>query len=254
MLLDFWCLYMKKLVIILTYNEIENIREIIAAVNHEVNDAHILIVDDNSPDGTGKVVDELIAEGKYDGKLFAIHRPKKLGVASGYIDAYNWALKKGYDACMEFDADFSHDLTALNPMFDMIKNCDLVIGSRYVKGSSIKNWNWKRKFISYYGNLYERIMFFSKIHDLSGGMNCYRPELLRAVNLKTLISSGYLFHAEVKFRAELLKAKIKEYPICFSDRVRGKSKMSASIFTEVLFGVIILAFSRNKIKKLLGED
>lgn len=246
---------MKKLVIILTYNEIENIREIIAAVHQEVDDAHILIVDDNSPDGTGKVVDELIEKNQYLGKLFIIHRPKKMGLASGYIDAYDWAFKNGYKACMGFDADFSHDLTALKPMFALVesKNYDLVVGSRYIKGGSVKNWNLKRKLLSYFGNIYERVLFLSKIHDLSGGMNCCRADLLRAINLKTLISTGYLFHAEVKFRAELLKAKIKEYPICFSDRIKGKSKMNTSILIEVFLGAIRLAFSRKKIKKKLLE-
>ena len=243
---------MKKLIIILTYNEAENIRDVIEAVNRETPGADILIVDDNSPDGTGEMVDDLIRSDIYSGQLYVIHRPCKLGVASGYVDAYHWAFERGYEVCMEFDADFSHDLSAIEPMFEAMTDYDLLIGSRYVRGGNIKNWDWKRRFLSYWGNIYERVVLFSGIHDLSGGMNCYRTDLLKDIKLDTLISQGYLFHAECKFRAMLLNAHIGEYPICFTDRVKGKSKLNSSILKEVLFGIVRLSLSRWKIKKIMG--
>lgn len=245
---------MKKLIIILTYNEIENIKDIIAAVNATSPDVHILIVDDNSPDGTGKFVDTLIKNNIYNNLLHIIHREKKLGVATGYIEAYRWAIKNNFDVCLGIDADFSHDLSAINSIFQSMNNYDLVIGSRYIKGGNVAKWNLQRRLLSYFGNLYERIILLSNIRDLSGGMNCFRTSLLKKLHLENISSKGYCFHAELKYRATLLNAKIKEIPICFVDRIKGTSKINGSILLEVLFNILILGFHRFKIKNMLTKE
>ncbi len=244
---------MKKLIIILTYNEAENIYDIIKAIFAIEKDTHILVVDDNSPDGTGKIVDTLIESNTYSNKLHIIHRKSKLGFASAYIDAYKWGINKNYNLFLGIDADFSHDLKAIPYIFDEMKYHDLVIGSRYIKGGCVKDWNLRRKILSYCGNLYERIILWLNIHDLTGGMNCFNRELLKKLDLDSVISKGYCLPAELKFKSHLLKARIKEIPITFRDRMKGKSKIDKKIFFEVLYNIILLSLTRHKIKKHLKE-
>ncbi|MGN0929336.1 MAG: polyprenol monophosphomannose synthase [Alphaproteobacteria bacterium] len=244
---------MKKVcVVIPTYNEKGNIKNIISEDLKINPNIHILIVDDNSPDGTGKIVDELIASNIYDGKLHIIHRKGKLGLGTAYIEGFKWGLKNGFDIFISQDADFSHNPIYIKDMLDLIeKGNDLVIGSRYVKGGAVVNWGFIRKCISKGGSLYSRILLLTNIKDLTGGYNCYTRKSLEKINLDTIISNGYCFQIEMKFRNVLAKSNIAETPIIFEDRRVGKSKMSKKIFIEAMINVFFMAFKRGKIKKLM---
>lgn len=245
---------MKKVcVVIPTYNEMGNIKEIIAEdlkINPDIN---ILIVDDNSPDGTGKLVDDLIANKTFGDKLHIMHRKGKLGLGTAYIQGFKWALDNGFDVFISQDADFSH-----NPIYikDMLKKVsdgfDLCIGSRYVKGGGVVNWGIGRKFISRGGSFYARTLLLTKIRDLTGGYNCYTKKSLETINLDTIISNGYCFQIEMKFRNVLAGLNVCETPIIFEDRRVGKSKMSKKIFIEAMLNVVKMALSRGKIKSLMN--
>ncbi|MBD5405882.1 polyprenol monophosphomannose synthase [bacterium] len=244
---------MKKVcVVIPTYNEKGNIENIIAEdlkINPNIS---ILIVDDNSPDGTGEIVDNLIKSKTYGDKLHIIHRKGKLGLGTAYIEGFKWGLQNGFDIFISQDADFSHNPIYIKDMLDLIeKGNDLVIGSRYVKGGSVVNWGLIRKCISRGGSLYSRILLLTNIKDLTGGYNCYTRKSLEKINLDTIISNGYCFQIEMKFRNVLAKLKIAETPIVFEDRRVGKSKMSKKIFIEAMINVFFMSFKRNKIKNLM---
>ena len=240
---------MKKLIVIPTYNEIKNIEALLKEIFLNVPDVNVLIVDDNSPDGTGKLVDELLEKDTFHQKLFVMHRKGKLGLGTAYIEGFTWGIKQGYDVFVSMDADFSHNPKYLPDIFNALQTNDLVIGSRYVKGGGVKDWGIKRRILSRGGNLYADLVFLSTVRDFTGGFNGYHKEFLERINLKSIISKGYCFLIEMKFRHILLKAKIKEVPIIFSDRVLGKSKLDGSIFKEAVLNVIKLSLTRFKIKK-----
>jgi len=235
---------MRLLVIIPTYNEVENIQSIIGAAfnNGSKNDAcHILIVDDNSPDKTADAVKALQTENKDN--LFLLLREDKRGFASAYIDGFYWGLKRDYDCFLEMDADFSHDPKYITAMLEKIKTYDFVIGSRNVKGGRVEGWPFWRHILSKGGSFYSRFILGCPIKDLTGGFNMWRKETIEGIGLDTLISKGYSFLLEKKYRAYKKGYKYAETPILFKDRALGKSKMSKNIFFEALANVWKIRFS-----------
>jgi dolichol-phosphate mannosyltransferase len=215
-----------------TYNEAENLPLIVPAVLASVPGAHVLVVDDNSPDGTGRLADELAAG---DRRVKVLHRPGKQGLGKAYLAAFAWALANGYRYVFEFDADFSHDPQYL-PGFvaALADGADMVIGSRRVKGGGVENWGVHRRAISWGGSFYSRAVLGVPVRDLTGGFNGFRRETLEGMDLGHVTSTGYCFQIELKYRAVRAGFRIVEAPIVFGDRVRGKSKMSSRIFAEAL--------------------
>lgn len=227
---------MKTLIIIPTYNEIENISKIIPAVMGVIpSDSGILVVDDGSPDGTAKVVKELINQ--YTSRLNILERTQKSGLADAYITGFKWGMEHGFDVLCEMDADFSHKPEYLPVMLEQIKTYDFVIGSRNIKGGAVEGWSALRNFISKGGSLYSRIVLGCSIKDLTGGFNMWRKETLEKIGLDTIISKGYSFQIEMKYKAYKAGCSVKEIPIVFPDRVAGESKMSGGIFIEALKAV-----------------
>jgi dolichol-phosphate mannosyltransferase len=224
------------LIIIPTYNERENIEELLALITKTDPAAHILIVDDNSPDRTFEIVEGLI-QSVYSGRLFLLKRAGKLGLGTAYIAGFKWALAREYDYIFEMDADFSHDPKYLPDFLAAIQTHDLVLGSRYVPGGGVKNWGLLRKFISRGGSLYARTILGLSLRDLTGGFKCFRREVLQAINLDEIKSNGYSFQIEMTYRAKLQGFRIAETPIIFEDRTAGKSKMSRKIFLEAVLMV-----------------
>ena len=229
----------KSIVVIPTYNEIENIESIIHAVFSLYKPFHILVVDDNSPDGTYHKVVEL--QEKYPSQLFIELRAKKSGLGTAYVHGFKWALANNYDYIFEMDADFSH-----NPL-DLIRlqeacetGADLAIGSRYSNGVNVVNWPLSRVLLSYFASVYVRIITGMKIADATAGFKCYKRQVLEAVNLDKIKFVGYAFQIEMKYRVFVKKFKIVEVPIIFTDRTKGQSKMSGSIIREAVIGVILL--------------
>lgn len=243
---------MKTLVVIPSYNEIKNIPSLLNKIFSLEPNLNVLVVDDNSPDGTGKYIDDEIKNNTYQGKLFVLHRLQKSGLGTAYIEGFKWELQHNYDAFISMDGDLSHSPQYLKVMLQNIKDNDLVIGSRYIRGGGCKNWDLKRKILSRGGNIYAQCLLFSKIHDLTGGFNCYTADFLRRINLDTILSKGYCFQIEMKFRHSLAKAKIKEIPIIFTDRTAGESKINDSIIKEAILKVFILSCQRFKIKRLMN--
>lgn len=231
-----------NIVILPTYNEKENITKIVQAIFELKQPLDILIVDDNSPDGTGKIADKLTYQ--YKNHLFVLHRQGKEGLGRAYIAGFKWALERNYDNIIQMDADFSHDPKYLKDMLREIKNNDLVIGSRYVKGGGTKGWPIYRKIISRGGSLYSKIILGISLNDLTGGFKCWRANLLKKIGLNAITSNGYSFQIEMNYRAYRKRAKIKETPIIFVDRTNGKSKMSKKIFREAIFKVWQIRFQK----------
>lgn len=231
----------KKVVIIPTYNEKENIENIIRTV-FSINDCHILVIDDGSPDGTAQIVKNLI--GEYPERLFIEERTGKLGLGTAYIHGFKWALAHDYDFVFEMDADFSHNPHDLDRLYAACveKNADLAIGSRYCNGVNVVNWPMSRLLMSYYGSAYVRIMLGIPVHDTTAGFKCYRATTLKAINFEKIHHIGYGFQIEMKYIVYKLGKKIVEVPIVFEDRKLGTSKMSGGIFKEAIFGVIGLKF------------
>ena len=227
----------KKLVIIPTYNEKENIEKIIRTV-FGLGDYHILIIEDNSPDGTAEIVKKLI--GEYPERLFIEERKGKLGLGTAYIHGFKWALAHNYDFVFEMDADFSHNPNDLDRLYAACveQNADLAIGSRYCKGVNVINWPMSRLLMSYYGSAYVRIMLGIPVHDTTAGFKCYRATTLKAIDFDKIHHVGYGFQIEMKYNVYKLGFKIVEVPIIFKDRTEGTSKMSGGIFKEAIFGVI----------------
>ncbi|MBO7491724.1 MAG: polyprenol monophosphomannose synthase [Bacteroidales bacterium] len=227
----------KRLVIIPTYKEKENIENIIRAIYKEI-DVHILIIDDNSPDGTADIVKTLMQE--FPDRLFLEQRTGKLGLGTAYIHGFKWGLARNYDFIFEMDADFSHDPADLQRLYNACveQNADLAIGSRYCKGVNVLNWPMGRLLMSYYGSMYVRIMLGMPIMDTTAGFKCYRASALRCVDFDKIKHIGYGFQIEMKFNMYKLKYKVVEVPIIFKDREAGISKMSSGIFKEAIFGVI----------------
>lgn len=241
------------LVIIPTFNEIENIEAIVRTVFDLKKDFHVLVVDDNSPDGTAATVQQLITE--FPERLFLEVRTEKSGLGTAYIHGFKWALKKDYEFIFEMDADFSHrpnDLLRLHRA--CLNGADVAIGSRYKKGVNVVNWPLLRILLSYGASFYVKIITGMRIHDPTAGFICYRREVLEAINFDAVRFIGYAFQIEMKYRAYLKNFKIEEVSIIFTDRVNGKSKMNSAIIREAVFGVISMKmrslFSK---KKFLNE-
>lgn len=233
---------MRSIIIIPTYNEKKNLSLIIPKIRKLNLGTDILVVDDNSPDGTGKLADGLSK--KYIGKVFVLHRTKKDGLGKAYIAGFKWALKKKYNIVIQMDADFSHDPKYLKIMMDKIKKYDLVLGSRYVAGGGTKGWGIDRKIISRGGSLYSKIILGIPLNDLTGGFKCWKTSLLKKIDLDSITSNGYSFQIEMNYRAYTTGAKIKEIPIVFIDREIGKSKMSKAIVWEAMTKVWLIRFGK----------
>tara|TARA_B100001540_G_scaffold109909_1_gene98612 strand:- start:206 stop:931 length:726 start_codon:yes stop_codon:yes gene_type:complete len=229
---------MSNLIIIPTYNEIENIENIIRKVFSLEESFSILIIDDGSPDGTAKKVKELQKE--FSNTLFIEERKGKLGLGTAYILGFKWALKKDYQYIFEMDADFSHDPNDLSRLLKACKENggDLAIGSRYVKGVNIVNWPMSRLLMSYFASKYVKVITGMPIHDSTAGFKCYKRKVLEKINLDKIEFVGYAFQIEMKFTSWKYGFNIIEVPVIFTDRQEGNSKMSGGIFYEALFGVI----------------
>lgn len=232
------------IVIIPTYNEIENIESIIRAVFSLPRPFHILIVDDNSPDKTADKVIELQKE--FDDQLFLSIRKKKAGLGTAYVHGFQWALKNDYQYIFEMDADFSHNPNDLEKLYLACrdKGADLAIGSRYVTGVNVVNWPLSRVLLSYFASVYVRMITGMKIMDATAGFICYRREVLEKVNLNAIKFIGYAFQIEMKYRAFAKNFNIQEVPVIFTDRTKGQSKMSGAIIKEAIFGVVSLRFRK----------
>lgn len=234
---------MKKLIIIPTYNELENIEKIIRAVFALEGGYDILVIDDGSPDGTATVVRSLMDE--FGGRLHLICREGKLGLGTAYLTGFKWALERGYEAICEMDADFSHDPADLPRLFGAIEEgAGVAIGSRYCNGVSVVNWPIGRILISYFASVYVRTVLGFKIFDSTAGFVCYNRKVLEAMDLDAVRMKGYGFQIEMKYTAHKLGFPIEEVPVIFVNRKEGTSKMSGSIFGEAFWGVIALRFRK----------
>ncbi|AMR42433.1 polyprenol monophosphomannose synthase [Elizabethkingia anophelis] len=229
---------MKKLVVIPTFNEKENIADIIKAVMELQQDFHILVVDDSSPDGTANIVEDLTLA--YTGQVFLSVRQVKDGLGKAYIHGFKWALEHGYDYIFEMDADFSHNPNDLPKLYEACRDADMTIGSRYSKGVNVVNWPMGRVLLSYFASKYVRFILGVPIHDTTAGFVCFSRKVLEEIGLDKIKLRGYGFQIEMKFRTYKKGFKIVEVPIIFTDRTKGESKMSANIFQEALFGVLNL--------------
>jgi dolichol-phosphate mannosyltransferase len=224
-------------VVVPTYNEAENIEAIVRATSRELSqlapgDHRILVVDDNSPDGTGEIADVLASE--LPG-VEVLHRHGKAGLGQAYLAGFDRALRQGAELVFEMDADFSHHPTYLRHLLKAAENADLVLGSRYVRGGAVENWGLLRRAISYGGGVYARAVLGVGIHDLTGGFKCIRREVLEAIELESVRAEGYVFQIEVTYRALLAGFRVREVPIIFRDRTAGTSKMSARIAAEAMW-------------------
>jgi dolichol-phosphate mannosyltransferase len=235
----------RALIIFPTYNERENIEKIVHAVMPLDPRIHVLIVDDNSPDGTGELADRLATEFN---KVFVLHRAEKQGLGRAYIAGFRWAIEQKFDFVFEMDADFSHSPEYLRDFLKEIQNHDLVIGSRYISGVNVINWPMGRLLLSYYANVYTRVITRLPLRDATGGFKCFRREVLESINLDDVRSSGYSFQIEMSMRAWKKGFRIIEIPIIFYDRVAGKSKMSKKIMREAIWMVWAL-----RLKAMLGR-
>lgn len=235
-----------SLVIIPTYNEKENIEKIIRKVFSLEKSYHLLIVEDNSPDGTAHIVKKLIKE--FPDRLFIEERKGKLGLGTAYIHGFKWGLKKGYDYIFEMDADFSHNPEDLIRLYQACSEdgADVAIGSRYIKGVNVVNWPMGRILMSYFASVYVRFITRMKVQDTTAGFKCYRARVLKAINLDKIKFTGYAFQIEMKYTAWKLGFNVEEVDIIFTDRTEGESKMNKSIFKEAIFGVMELRFRNVK--------
>ncbi|MCY7410474.1 MAG: polyprenol monophosphomannose synthase [Chitinophagales bacterium] len=227
-----------SIIIIPTYNESENITRLISEIFEQQPAAHILIIDDNSPDGTSTIVNSLIA--KFSTQLFLVQRDGKLGLGTAYILGFKWALNRGYEYIFEMDADFSHPVISLQKLYEAcaVKKFDVAVGSRYIKGGKVINWPANRVLMSYYASVYVRLITWMPVQDTTAGFICYRRKVLETIDLDKVTFVGYAFQIEMKYAASCLGFKIKEVPIIFTDRAEGISKMSKGIFNEAVFGVL----------------
>jgi dolichol-phosphate mannosyltransferase len=236
---------MKALLIIPTYNEIENIGRIIPAVLGQSPDLEVLVMDDNSPDGTAQAVKDLMES---EPRVHLIERPGKMGLGSAYVTGFKYALQRDYAYVLEMDADFSHNPDDLPRLLETAKKKDLVIGSRYCQGVNIINWPFRRLLISYFASKYVRVITGMPVKDPTGGFKCFNRRVLEAIDLDKILSDGYAFQIEMNFRAWVKGFRIKEIPIVFTERLNGVSKMSRHIVWEAAWMVWRLQFM-----KLLGR-
>ncbi len=237
-----------SIVIIPTYNEIENIENIVRTVFLLNKSFDILIVDDNSPDGTAKKVSVLQSE--FTNRLFIENRPQKSGLGTAYVHGFKWSLEQRYQYIFEMDADFSHNPADLEKLYDAChtNHADMSIGSRYITGVNVVNWPLNRVLMSYFASVYVRFITRMQIMDTTAGFVCYKRKVLQAIDLDKIKFIGYAFQIEMKYRAFAKNFNITEVPIIFTDRAKGQSKMSGSIIKEAVFGVVSL-----RIKKMLGK-
>jgi len=225
----------KALVIIPTYNESKNLPQIVPLVLREDERLDVLVVDDNSPDGTGDLADRMAAT---DPRIHVLHRSGKLGLGTAYLAGFRWALERRYDYVFEMDADFSHDPKHLPDFLRAIDNADLVLGSRYLqKRVTVVNWPMTRLLLSYAANVYARVVTGLRLYDATGGFKCFRRKVLEAIDLDRVRSNGYAFQIEMSFRAWRKGFRIVEIPIVFVDRTEGQSKMSGAIVREAIWMV-----------------
>ena len=234
----------KKVVIIPTYNEKENIEAILRKVFSLEGDYHVLVIDDSSPDGTAAIVKDLQAA--FPERLHMIERAGKLGLGTAYLTGFKWALANGYDYVFEMDADFSHDPDDLPRLYKACaeEGADLAIGSRYCNGVSVVNWPIGRIVMSYYASVYVRMVLGMKVYDTTAGFKCYSRKVLETIDLDNVQMKGYGFQVEMKYTAYKLGFKVREVPIIFINRRLGTSKMSGGIFGEAFWGVIRLKFRK----------
>lgn len=236
----------RALVIIPTYNEASNLPQILPRVLEQDPRLEVLIVDDNSPDGTGAIADRFAAE---DPRVHVLHREGKQGLGTAYRFGFRWALERDYAYIFEMDADLSHDPKHLPAFLAAIQDADLVLGSRYLNGrATVVNWPMGRLLLSYFANVYARVVTGLRLDDATGGFKCFRRKVLEAINLKAVRSNGYSFQIEMSFRAWRAGFRIKEIPIVFVDRTAGRSKMSGAIVREAVFMVW-----RLRLQALLGR-
>ncbi|MCK4573049.1 MAG: polyprenol monophosphomannose synthase [candidate division Zixibacteria bacterium] len=235
----------RALIIFPTYNERDNIEKVVHAVLPLDPRIHVLIVDDNSPDGTGEIADRLASE---EEKVNVLHRQAKKGLGKAYIAGFKWAIERKYDFIFEMDADFSHGPEYIRDFLKEIQEHDLVVGSRYISGVNVINWPMTRLLLSYYANVYTRIVTGLPLRDATGGYKCFRREVLEGIDLDGINASGYSFQIEVSMRAWKKGFKIKEIPIVFVDRVAGSSKMSKKIMREAIWMVWWL-----RLKSIFGK-
>lgn len=233
---------MEKIVIIPTYNEKENIGNILSAIFSLDKLYHVLIIDDSSPDGTADIVRDL--QQVYGDRLFLEERTGKQGLGTAYIHGFKWSIARGYNFIFEMDADFSHRPDDLEKLYNTCKynGADVAIGSRYVEGGKIENWPWDRRFYSKGGALYTKLITWMPVNDPTAGFVCYKKKVLQTINLDEIRFVGYAFQIEMKFAAWKLKFRIAEVPITFKDRKDGTSKMSKGILKEGVFGVLKIQF------------
>jgi len=225
---------MKALVIIPTYNERENLTELLRRIFEQNLPIEVLIVDDNSPDRTGELADQMAAS---DPRVHVMHRAGKMGLGSAYVAGFRWALDRDFDAVFEMDADFSHNPDSLGDFLRELQSADLVLGSRYLHGVTVVNWPLSRLILSYAANVYSRVITGMPVKDLTGGFKCFRRQVLEAIDLTRVRSDGYAFQIEINFKAWRKGFRIKEIPILFVDRRAGESKMSKGIVGEAAWMV-----------------
>ena len=228
----------KSLVVIPTFNEIENIQSMIDTVLSVSLNFHILVVDDSSPDGTADVVKKMKV--KYPSNLFLLERSTKKGLGTAYIDGFNWGLKKSYEYFFQIDCDFSHNPKDLSKLYNYLleKKLDVCVGSRYISGINVVNWPLSRVLLSYFASYYVRIITCMPIKDPTAGFMLYKRRVLESININTVQFVGYAFQIEMKYRIWLKNYKIAEYPIIFKDREKGVSKLNSSIIKEAALGVV----------------
>lgn len=234
----------RKVIIIPTYNEKENIGKIIRAIFALEGEYHILVIEDGSPDGTAAIVREL--QNEFPQRLFMIERKGKLGLGTAYITGFKWSIEHGYDYIFEMDADFSHNPEDVPRLYRACaeEGADLAIGSRYCDGISVVNWPIGRVIMSYYASVYVRTVLGMKVYDTTAGFKCYRRKVLETIDLDKVKMKGYGFQIEMKYSAFRLGFKIREVPVIFVDRKEGTSKMSSSIFGEAFWGVMAMRFRK----------
>jgi len=235
----------RALIIFPTYNEKENIERIVEQVLEQDNCVDVLIVDDSSPDGTGQIADKMSSE---NSRINVLHREKKEGLGRAYIAGFQWGIERKYDYLFEMDADFSHKPEYIPDFLETIKEYDLVLGSRYISGVNVVNWPMSRLLLSYFANMYARIVTGLPVRDGTGGFKCFRREVLEAIDLVSIKSNGYIFQIEMSMRAWKMGYSIKEIPIVFVDREMGASKMSKKIVREAIWKVWYL-----RLMSMLGK-
>ena len=230
---------MKILVIIPTYNEKDNIEPLVVAIHEQQPELRILVVDDGSPDGTGDIVKTMSEK---NDKVYLLENPGKGGLGKAYLQGFAWGLENSFDACIQMDADFSHRPVDLNKIVEALKSNDFVIGSRYVEGGATSNWAWYRKLISMFGSFYSKMILGYPVNDWTGGFNGWNSRVLNKMGLRDVMSEGYSFQTEMKYRGQKSGFQVKEVPITFDERREGASKMSLKIVIEAFYRVWQIRF------------